>query len=248
MINEAGITLLKEFEGLKFEAYLDEIACPPVWTIGYGDTGPDVREGTVWTKEQCEARLQARLTEFAEEVLDACIEVPNANQLAAMTCLAYNIGLGWERKKRPGDKDGFRQSTVLRMHNQGKFAEAGAAFSMWNKAGGRVRAGLTRRRAAEAALYLTPVAAHAMQTTRATPDRAKDPSTSTVDPTKIAAAAGVALTGAQQAVGQISGIWDTLSGMGISPHVLMGAFGVLAVASLAYFLYEGWQRRKEGDR
>jgi lysozyme len=65
-----------------------------------------------------------------------------------MCSLAYNIGIG-----------NFLGSSVLRFHRAGEHHEAAAAFNAWNKGGGRVLPGLVRRRAAEAALYLTPDAA-----------------------------------------------------------------------------------------
>ena len=60
-----------------------------------------------------------------------------------MTALAYNIGLG-----------NFAGSTVLKRHKLGNYLGASRAFSMWNRGGGRVLPGLTRRREAEAKLYL----------------------------------------------------------------------------------------------
>lgn len=232
-MNAAGIALLKEFEGCKLSAYID---LGGVWTIGYGHTGPGVRAGLVWTKERANEQLAADIAERVPAVLAACKIAPNENQLAAMTCLAYNIGLG-----------AFKKSTVLRLHNAGNFTGAANAFTMWNKAGGQVRAGLTRRRAAEMQLYLTPVADE-IQTTRALPEAIKDPSTSSVSPATVAAGVGGVLTIAQQAVAQIQQIWDGLSGIGISPHILMSVLGIAAVSTLVYFVYEAWKRRKEGDR
>jgi lysozyme len=65
-----------------------------------------------------------------------------------MVALAYNIGLA-----------GFRRSSVLHHHNAGNKAAAGNAFRLWNKAGGKVLAGLTRRREAERLLYLNDLLA-----------------------------------------------------------------------------------------
>ena len=76
----------------------------------------------------------------------ACGSAPtNANQFGAMCSLAYNIGLGH-----------FLGSSVLRFHRVGEHHQAAAAFADWDKGGGRSLPGLVRRRAAEAALYLTP--------------------------------------------------------------------------------------------
>ena len=53
---------------------------------------------------------------------------------------------------------GFRKSSALRHFNAGdKKAKAAAAIKLWNKAGGKVLAGLVRRREAEVALFWTPV-------------------------------------------------------------------------------------------
>ena len=141
MINKAGLDLVKTFEGYSEDAYL----CPAgVPTIGFGFT-MDVKMGDQTTREEADERLLALLDAFAEDVMDVLKVQPTANQLAAMTSLAYNIG-----------PTAFRKSTVLRMHNLGEFEEAARAFSMWNKAGGKILNGLVRRRAAEAALYLKP--------------------------------------------------------------------------------------------
>ena len=234
MINAAGMALLREFEGCKLVAYQDVAG---IWTIGYGHTGPAVQMGLRWTKERAENQLLADVAVFAQGVGAACKVDPNDNQLAAMTCLAYNIGLG-----------AFRKSTVLRMHNASKFAEAASAFSMWNKAGGEVRAGLTRRRAAETGLYLTPMDADTVQTTRAAPDASKDPATSKWNVPALTAAATAALTGAQQVVGQVETVWGQLYRLGINPHYLMGALGVAAVVGIGYFVYAQWRRNQEGDR
>jgi lysozyme len=234
MINYAGMALLREFEGCRLEAYLDTLAKPAVWTIGYGYTGSDVHEGLKWSQEKAEMRLREWVLVVCTSIEEHMTVKPNENQLAAMVCLAYNIGIG-----------GFRRSSVLRLHNSGKFAEAASAFGMWNKAGGKVRAGLTRRRAAEAALYLTPVTP-AAQTTRAVPD-VKDP-VAKPPVAAIAAGAGAILTGAQQFVAQVASVWDGLSDMGISPHVLLAVLGSLALGLLLWFAYDAYRRNSEGDR
>lgn len=149
-MNEAGIRLLKDFEGFErkvgpgvAEAYWDHLG--KVWTGPYGFT-KDVRKGDRWTQAEADARLGQEVLEYEAAVFRACQTEPNENQLAAMTCLAWNIGVA-----------GFEKSTVLKCHNRGDFSAASRAFGLWNRAGGREVSGLTRRRAAEAALYLQPV-------------------------------------------------------------------------------------------
>jgi lysozyme len=140
--NEAGLKLIKGFEGLRLRAYL----CPAkVWTIGYGHTRT-AKPGQVITEAEADRLLREDLREFEKGVLDALGGAPTTgNQFSAMVGLAYNIGLG-----------AFRRSKVLAFHKAGKITEAARAFANWSKAGGKVLPGLARRRAAEAKLYLTP--------------------------------------------------------------------------------------------
>lgn len=137
-IGQRGLALIKSFEGLALKAY----KCPAgVWTIGYGSTGPHVVPGKAITEKEAEALLLEDLSRF-EAAVDAKCPKATQNQFDAMVSLAFNVGSA-----------GFTRSTVARKHNAGDHAGAARAFGMWNKAGGKVLAGLTRRRAAEAALY-----------------------------------------------------------------------------------------------
>lgn len=140
--NAAALGIIKRNEGLRLDAYQDVVG---VWTIGYGDTGPAVRPGLRITAEDAEQRLRDRLArEFEPGVQAAIGRVPTTeNQFGAMVSLAYNIGVG-----------AFKYSTVARMHKAGRHQAAADAFAAWNKAGGKVFAGLTRRRQEEADLYL----------------------------------------------------------------------------------------------
>lgn len=115
------------------------------WTCGYGET-QDVTPETRWGREEANQRLRLRVGWFEAQVLSGCRRDPNLNQLTAMTCLAYNIGVA-----------AFKSSTVLRAHNAGDFAAAARAFHLFNKSRGRVITGLVNRRADEAALYARPV-------------------------------------------------------------------------------------------
>lgn len=138
-----AVALVAEAEGCKLQAY----KCPAgVWTIGWGETD-GVYPGMVWTQEQADFRLCESLTDFTKQVKSMLTVHAEPNQLGAMVSLAYNIGLG-----------GFKGSTVLKAHNKGDDQAASRAFGLWNKAKVNgvltVLPGLTRRRAAEAALYL----------------------------------------------------------------------------------------------
>jgi lysozyme len=148
-VNEAALALIRDFEGFKSEAYL----CPAnVWTIGYGTTasagvGLVPRPGMTITREQAETYLRLSVDKFAAEIRPAITAPINENQFGAFVSLAYNIGSG-----------AFRRSSALRRFNEGDIEGAANAMLAWNKAGGKVLRGLQRRREAERALFLTPVA------------------------------------------------------------------------------------------
>jgi lysozyme len=140
-IGLAGLDLIKDFEGWRATAYL----CPAnVWTIGYGSTGAHVRPGMTITKERGEALLRADLARFEASVTRAVTVDVSQNQYDAMVSLAFNIGIA-----------GFGRSSVLRHVNARNWQAAAKAFALWNKGGGRVLAGLVRRREAEAKLFLS---------------------------------------------------------------------------------------------
>lgn len=150
-INKAGLALIKEFEGFRAKAYLDPVG---ILTIGYGTTsaagvGITVKPGMRISEAQAEMYLSAAINKFASQI-DPLIKVPiNENERAAFLSLAYNIGPG-----------AFGKSSALRKFNEGDKRGAADAILLWNKAGGRVLAGLTRRREAERALFLMPVVDH----------------------------------------------------------------------------------------
>ena len=140
-VSEAGVRLVQEFEGCRLDAY----RCPAgIPTIGYGATGPDIRMGMVWTQEQADERLAEDLARFAAGV-ERLVQVDlTDNQFAAIVSFAFNVGLG-----------ALRDSTLLRKLNAGDYLGAAGQLPRWNKGGGRVLAGLTRRRAAERELFLS---------------------------------------------------------------------------------------------
>ncbi len=138
-LNSGGIELIKSREACLLKAY----RCPAgIWTIGYGHTGPEVHRGLEITQQAAETLLQSDLIVVDAMVARAC-PVATDDQHAAMVSLAYNIG-----------PSSFARSSVARLHNVRKYAEAAQAFALWNKGGGKVMAGLVARRAEEAALYL----------------------------------------------------------------------------------------------
>jgi len=157
-----GEALCKQREGLRLKAYLCQAGVPTIgWGTTRGVTLDDVHAGRTITRQEADIMFRNEWAVLTAQVLALCTATTSDNELGAMTCLAYNIGMGWAGKKKPaGAKDGFRQSSVLRLHNAGKNVEAAAAFERWNQitdphTGQLVESnGLTSRRKAEAALYL----------------------------------------------------------------------------------------------
>lgn len=140
-INDAGLALLKEFEGCKLKAYKDSVG---VWTIGYGHTGDEVCDGMEIDQDAADELLRQDL-EDKEDGVERLVKVEvSDNQFSALVCFAYNVGLG-----------NLRSSLLLRCLNMHNPKDAGEQFLRWNKAGGRVLDGLTRRREAERALFLS---------------------------------------------------------------------------------------------
>lgn len=139
-----GLNLTKQFEGQELTAYQDSVG---VWTIGYGHTGTDVKRGLAVTEDQATTLLAADVAWAVTCVNKSVTSAINQNQFDALVDFVFNLGCA-----------SFGQSTLLKYLNKGQFAAAAKEFPKWNKAGGRVLAGLTRRRLAEQALFNTPVA------------------------------------------------------------------------------------------
>lgn len=139
--SQKGINLIKQFEGLSLKVYDDAVGKP---TIGYGHTGPDVFMGQTITASQAETILKADLTKFEKGVAEL-VKVPlNENQHAALISFSFNLGLG-----------NLKSSTLLRKLNSMDYAGAANEFPRWDKARGKVLAGLTKRRNAEKELFLS---------------------------------------------------------------------------------------------
>lgn len=155
MINKAGLALIKQFEGEGyFKWYPDPAHGWKVPTVGYGHTDQagkpfyaDTKSKT-FTQEEIDDILIADLERGYEPAVKKYVKVPlNENQYAALVSFVFNLGAG-----------NFSKSTLLKKVNAKDFKGAANEFAKWNKAGGKVLKGLTRRREAEAALFLKPTA------------------------------------------------------------------------------------------
>jgi len=145
-MSKNGIDLIKQFEGFRSKPYL---CSAKKATIGYGSTFYlDGTQVTLTDKEISEADavvlLQKVADDFVEQVMKA-IKVPlSQNEVDAIACFTYNVGV-----------KAFTDSTMLKKLNKGDKPGAGTEFMRWNKAGGKELKGLTRRREAEQKLFLT---------------------------------------------------------------------------------------------
>ena len=140
-ISAAGIALIKRFEGCRLTAYKCSAG---VWTIGYGHTS-GVHSGQVITQAQADALLRQDLEKF-ERYVNNTAYVPitaqlNDNQFAALVSFAFNCGQGKLKRLCAGRNT----------------AQIAAAMPQYCKAAGRKLPGLVQRRAAEVALFNTPV-------------------------------------------------------------------------------------------
>ena len=138
--SQTGIDLIKGFEGKRLKAYRDAVG---VWTIGYGHTRT-ARAGQVISDSQAEQLLRADLADFESCVARSISVTLNQSQFDALVSFAYNVGCG-----------ALRRSTLLRLLNRGGYGAAADQFLRWNRAGGVVLRGLTRRRKAERELFLS---------------------------------------------------------------------------------------------
>jgi|TARA_B100002003_G_scaffold41465_1_gene36981 lysozyme len=136
--SEAGILLIKSFEGCRTVAYQDAVG---VWTIGYGHT-IDVKEGMTITQHQCDVMLEVDIETYENYVNKYVVVFLTQNQFDALVSWVYNLG-----------PTNFRKSTMLKVLNAGKYDEVPYQMKRWNRAGGQVLKGLVIRREAEAELF-----------------------------------------------------------------------------------------------
>ena len=148
-LSEAGLSLLRDFEGFSERAYPDPGSSNglPI-TIGYGSTrdenGRPFRLGDTITRDRADELLRREVAETERQVA-AYVSAPITQpQFDALCSFAYNVGVG-----------AFGKSTLLRKLNAGDYASAADEFLRWDKNDGRVMPGLARRRRRERELFLS---------------------------------------------------------------------------------------------
>ena len=157
-VSDSAVEVIKHHEGKRNKPY----SCPALlWTIGYGHVlYPEQAKlklgersayplrpehDKIWSDGGIDAILRSDLTRFESGVLRLCPGAINSQaHFDALVSFSFNVGLG------------SLQSSTLRMkYNRGEYEAAADEFVKWNKAGGRILPGLTRRRLEEQALFLS---------------------------------------------------------------------------------------------
>lgn len=140
-ISKAGIDFIIGFEGFSAKA-CKCVSTEKYYTIGYGHYGADVKKDDTITKEDARKLLEADLLSFEKKVskYDSKYDF-NQNEFDALVSFAYNVG-------------NIDQLTAKGTRTRDKIAEC---MLLYNKSGGRVLNGLTKRREAERNLFLTKV-------------------------------------------------------------------------------------------
>lgn len=129
-----GLALTESFEGVRLTAYQDSTGR---WTIGYGHTFV-VCKGDTCTQEQAEQWLANDIA-WAAKYVSSAVSVPlTQGEFDALVDFTFNLGAG-----------SLEHSTLLRLINEGQIAAAALEFEKWDYAGGKIVAGLLRRRVAE---------------------------------------------------------------------------------------------------
>ena len=139
-ISKRGLNLITQFEGFSAKAYL----CPAGYlTIGYGQRIPDEYSEQILTKAKALEMLEGMCNILVNKIAILITVEITQNMLDAIISLCYNIGIG-----------AFAKSTLLKKLNNSDFTGAANEFLRWDKAGGKVLPGLSRRRKAEYDLFV----------------------------------------------------------------------------------------------
>lgn len=206
------------------------------WTVGYGQT-KGVNQESAMSVSQAEADLFEKLPRYEKLVLASCTVMPTQSQFDALVCIAWNVEVAVSK-----------QSAIIKAHNRRDFASAAKAFTLYNKAGGQVNEGLTRRRRREADLYLTPeyeetVADPMLELSAQSVDEPKSLTASKINMAQAGTATVATLTGVTEVAKTVGEFKDTVTSLGewLVPLACLVIIG--------FALYTAWERydlRKRG--
>jgi GH24 family phage-related lysozyme (muramidase) len=248
-----GIALIKEFEGLKLDAYQCSAG---VWTIGFGTTkypnGEKVKNGDKLSGlKQANDYLHHDLIQY-EQAVDRLVQVPlTQNQYDALVSFVYNLGAG-----------SLAKSTLLKKLNAGDYAGASKEFKKWiyatdPKTGKRIKlTGLIARRKREAELFMSnnnpttfrrihepdpnntpiPVATLPLPTAQ---QQGYEPQVKQSNPTVVTVGAGSAIAGSVAIVEYLPYITDILHVVrDLDWRVVVTTVSILAIVGFIW-----WRRR-----
>lgn len=229
--SKRGVELIVQYEGFRSKAYIPVPGDVP--TIGYGFT-KGVQMGDTMTMIEAKERLKKELVEYERGVIAACTVEPNQNQFDALVCFTFNVGIG-----------GLRKSSVLKAHNRRDFQAAARAFGLWNKSKGVVYAGLTRRRAAESALYLEPVELEHVEQPEMPQriDEERPMTASTINRASVVAGGTAGIAAVSETINAVNEVKYGVAGLG---DWLVPALLVAVVALAGYIVWERVKQRREG--
>ena len=238
-ISDDGIELIKRFEGLhkvQPDGLISSYRCAAgVWTIGWGST-KGIRSGMKITVEEAEEKLRDDL-KTAESAVKQHVSVPlSQGQYDALVSFIFNLGAG-----------NFRSSSLLKRLNRGLYDDVPEQLLRWNKArvGGKltVLRGLTRRRAAEAAIFSRDAKLPADDGGPVSVQKISQADIKPLRQSKTMAGAGIA--GAATALGEITPQIEALVPYSENMKTI---FLLCAIGGIALAAYSRFKDHKEGTR
>jgi len=201
------------------KVYADPIATDPVPTVGFGTTSYDIKGleiGHVYNEADVLRMFETTIGRY-EKAVNKHVTVPlNQNEFDALVSFVYNVGIA-----------AFRDSTLLRLLNRSQRVLATNEFHRWNKAGGKEREGLRKRRASEAELFASPVSV---------------PRGDITDSRTMRAAGALGVVGTVTAVAPVIGPLEQAATF-VENHIWLA--GLIAAAFAGYFIMvrlDDWQK------
>lgn len=236
-VSQEGVDLVKRFEGLhkiKEDGLVHSYRCPAgKWTIGFGSC-KGVRSGMKITVEEAEQRLKDDIDEHGK-IVKRLVNVPlTQGQFDALTSFVFNLGGG-----------AFKSSTLLKVLSAGNYDACPEQILRWNKArvDGKLQPlrGLTRRRAAEAAIFSRDAQLPSDEGGPEMPQKPTAEAPKSLLKSKTMAGAGLA--GAATGLNEVAG---QLQGLVAYADSLKTVFLLCAIAGISLAAYARWKDNKEG--
>lgn len=236
-VSQQCVDLVKKFEGLHKmgeDGLVHAYRCPAgVWTLGFGAT-KGIRSGMSCTVKEAEIRLKEDLNEHGK-IVKRLVNVPlTQGQYDALVSFVFNLGGG-----------AFKSSTALKRLNSGLYDDVPEQLQRWNKAriDGKLQPlrGLTRRRAAEAAIFSRDAQ---LPSDEGGPEMPQKPTASAIKPlTKSKTMVGAGIAGAATGLNEVAG---QLQGLVAYADSLKIIFLVCAIGGIALAAYARFKDHKEG--